>query len=181
MAPTRVAGIWDGGKLQKRWIMFAGLLSGILVCTALLTVLLAVRRAPSSPETGRAARAVTPPVDLFARSESTDHAADVPAGCPKRSGRRPATNVRLKARAMEYSPSTITLRACAPVLLRMAVVSGSEAHNVSMYEYSGAPVFAGRTVRPGATRRNVFVAPPKGEYFFQCDLHPTMAGSVVVR
>jgi plastocyanin len=42
-------------------------------------------------------------------------------------------------------------------------------------------LFTGEQVAPGAETSFEFRAPPKGEYYFQCDIHPTMNGDVVAQ
>ena len=42
-------------------------------------------------------------------------------------------------------------------------------------------LFAGEQVAAGAETSYEFRSPPKGEYYFQCNIHPTMNGEVVVQ
>jgi plastocyanin len=54
-------------------------------------------------------------------------------------------------------------------------------HNIAIYEEEGgADLFVGDII--GAAAETTYSIPPldKGEYYFQCDVHPAMNGSVVV-
>jgi plastocyanin len=42
------------------------------------------------------------------------------------------------------------------------------------------PLFRGDPVDPNASDTYEFKSPPKGSYFFHCDIHPTMSGEVTV-
>ena len=55
-------------------------------------------------------------------------------------------------------------------------------HNIAIYETEEAQeeIFVGDTIPGGQEITYEFKAPEKGEYYFQCDLHPTMNGTVTV-
>ena len=54
-------------------------------------------------------------------------------------------------------------------------------HNVSIYESEGgADLFTGDIIAPGGSTTYIVPALEKGELHFQCDLHPSMAGTVTV-
>ncbi|MDQ3982827.1 MAG: cupredoxin domain-containing protein [Actinomycetota bacterium] len=54
-------------------------------------------------------------------------------------------------------------------------------HNVAIYEDDGAEnvIFDGEIITGPDTIAYEFKAPPKGEYYFQCDVHTDMNGTVV--
>ncbi|MFP5351386.1 MAG: cupredoxin domain-containing protein [Actinomycetota bacterium] len=56
-------------------------------------------------------------------------------------------------------------------------------HNIAIYEDDSAEqdIFVGDTIPGGQEITYEFTAPKKGEYYFQCDLHPTMNGTVTVK
>jgi plastocyanin len=55
-------------------------------------------------------------------------------------------------------------------------------HNVAIYEdeSAAAEIFKGEIIDGGDSITYEFDAPPKGEYFFRCDVHPDMNGTVTV-
>jgi plastocyanin len=55
-------------------------------------------------------------------------------------------------------------------------------HNISIYEDPSAEqdLFKGATVGPGDSTEYQVPAIPEGEYYFQCDIHPSMNGDVTV-
>jgi plastocyanin len=55
-------------------------------------------------------------------------------------------------------------------------------HNVSIYEEEGGKsLFEGETIPGGQEISYSIPALKKGEYYFQCDVHPGMNGSVIVQ
>lgn len=63
----------------------------------------------------------------------------------------------------------------------------SEPHNIAIYENARDgrrfrfPLFDGTDVEAGNSIEYELTAPPAGEYYFQCDIHPTMSGKVIAR
>ena len=54
-------------------------------------------------------------------------------------------------------------------------------HNVSVYtEAGGEPIFQGEVVTGPTTVEYSFTSPAPGQYYFQCDVHPQMSGTVSV-
>ena len=55
-------------------------------------------------------------------------------------------------------------------------------HNLSIYvdDSLSEALFQGETFAGPATEEYVIPPLPEGEYYFHCDVHPTMAGQVVV-
>ncbi len=62
----------------------------------------------------------------------------------------------------------------------------SQPHNIAIYKDQAAgvafsdPIFQGETIQGGESITYTFDAPKKGDYYFQCDVHPNMNGTVVV-
>ena len=57
----------------------------------------------------------------------------------------------------------------------------SAPHNVSVYtEEGGEVIVEGEVIDPGASTEVQVEALDAGEYYFVCDIHPDMNGSVVV-
>jgi plastocyanin len=54
-------------------------------------------------------------------------------------------------------------------------------HNVAIYQSQGGePIFQGEIITGAAETDYTFTTPAPGEYYFQCDVHPNMSGSVAV-
>jgi plastocyanin len=55
-------------------------------------------------------------------------------------------------------------------------------HNIAVYENEKATeaIFQGEIISGGTSVDYEFKAPAQGEYFFQCDVHPGMNGTVLV-
>ena len=55
-------------------------------------------------------------------------------------------------------------------------------HNISIYEEEGgADLFTGEVIPGGQSTTYAIPALDKGEYYFQCDVHPGMNGTVTVK
>lgn len=63
----------------------------------------------------------------------------------------------------------------------------TEEHNIAIYASQDDgiaftdPLFEGETIQGGESITYEFEAPKKGEYYFQCDVHPNMNGKVIVQ
>jgi plastocyanin len=54
-------------------------------------------------------------------------------------------------------------------------------HNLSIYTEPGGETIFQETPQPGPTTvEYAFTSPPPGQYYFQCDVHPQMSGTVSV-
>ncbi len=84
------------------------------------------------------------------------------------------------AEAMEFDTATITLAAGEETTIFFRNLDG-QPHNVAIYTDDSAsePLWVGETITDDAITETI---PPleAGEYFFRCDVHPEMAGTVVV-
>jgi plastocyanin len=59
----------------------------------------------------------------------------------------------------------------------------TQPHNVAVFDGPDATapaLFHGDITDPGASSDYSFEAPPPGTYFFHCDVHPTMQGTLTV-
>jgi plastocyanin len=94
-----------------------------------------------------------------------------------------AGGVRVVAENTAFDTDKIRLPADMPTTLTLDNRDAT-AHNLSIYEdesASGEPLFMFEPF-PGPAARTFDVPPiPAGDYYFHCDVHPTMNGTVVVR
>jgi plastocyanin len=92
------------------------------------------------------------------------------------------TVVSVTARNLAFEPASFTLSAGAPAAIEFQNQDPLP-HNIAIYRDSSASenLFRGEIFSGPATRRYTFTAPPPGTYFFRCDVHPTMTGTVTVR
>lgn len=88
--------------------------------------------------------------------------------------------VALSAASLEFDASTI--QATAGEAFTITFTNDDTApHNVAIYtEDGGDEVVVGDVIDGGATTEIEVPALDAGEYFFVCDIHPDMTGSVVV-
>lgn len=93
-----------------------------------------------------------------------------------------AGGVRIVAEGTAFDTDELRLPAEAPTTLTLDNRDPA-AHNVSIYEdesASGEPLFTFEPF-PGPRTEPFDVPPiPEGDYYFRCDVHPTMQGTVVV-
>jgi plastocyanin len=106
------------------------------------------------------------------------HAQEPP---PKPGGSAKGAPVPLAAKAIAFSTSEISLPAGTPSVISFDNQDEGVPHNVAIYTSQGGdPLFQGEIV-PGPAEVDYDVPPLEaGEYFFQCDVHPTMSGTVTV-
>ena len=100
------------------------------------------------------------------------------------SGEGPGTQVKVSAENIAFDTSEVTLKPGVRTVIHFENRDASNVpHNVAIYEDADAddPVFQGEIIPGGTDIDYEFTAPLRGEYFFQCDVHPSMNGTVVVR
>ena len=88
--------------------------------------------------------------------------------------------VELSAEALEFDANVI--QATAGEAFTITFTNNDSApHNVAIYtEEGGEEIVIGEVIDGGATTEVQVPAQEAGEYFFVCDIHPDMNGSVVV-
>jgi plastocyanin len=88
--------------------------------------------------------------------------------------------VEITAEGLAFDASTIEATAGEDFTITL-VNTDSAPHNISIYtEEGGESLVTGGTAEPGQTVTIDVSALDAGEYYFQCDIHPDMNGSVVV-
>ena len=92
-----------------------------------------------------------------------------------------ATVVELSAQNVAFDKQTLTAPAGKPFVIRFDNKDSGVGHNVGIYDASGKEVFTG-DIFPGPKSMDYQVqALPAGTYKFQCDVHPTMHGTLTVQ
>ncbi len=92
----------------------------------------------------------------------------------------PEADLTVSAEGMAFDQSTITLTAGEPTTLFFRNLDG-QPHNIAIYTDDSASdeLFVGETITDDVVTYEIPALEP-GEYFFRCDVHPDMAGTVLV-
>ena len=89
-------------------------------------------------------------------------------------------DLTVNAEGNAFDPATITLTAGETTTVFFRNLDG-QPHNIAIYTDEGAAesLFVGETITDAAVTYEIPALEP-GEYFFRCDVHPDMTGTVVV-
>lgn len=92
----------------------------------------------------------------------------------------PEADLTVTAEEMAFDATEITVPAGEPFELFFRNLDGAP-HNVALYTDASAsePIYIGETITDAAVLYEI-PAIEAGEYFFRCDLHPDMAGTLIV-
>ena len=103
-------------------------------------------------------------------------------GGPGGGGGGPGGGVTVKAQNLAFDTSEIDLPADAPSTITFDNADAGIQHNIAIYNDSSLSenLFTGDIVTGPATAEYQVPALSAGEYYFHCDVHPSMSGSVVV-
>jgi plastocyanin len=107
-------------------------------------------------------------------------AAETGGGGPGGGG--PGAGVTVQAQNLAFDTSEIDLPADAPSTITFDNQDAGVPHNIAIYNDSslGEALFTGEIVTGPVTAEYQVPALTAGEYYFHCDVHPNMNGSVVV-
>jgi plastocyanin len=98
-------------------------------------------------------------------------------------GPGPSEGVAVVAKGLQFDTSEIDLPADTPSSITFTNDDAGIQHNIAIYEDDSLAkvLFTGELVTGVATATYDVPGLPGGTYFFHCDVHPTMSGSVVVK
>jgi plastocyanin len=108
--------------------------------------------------------------------------AEAPAA-QERSTTAAGADATLTAASVQFDTNEITLPASKDVVVALDNQDAAP-HNLAIYkskqdaDNQSNAVFDGSDVAAGSTTDYKFTAPPPGDYLFQCDIHPSMNGTV---
>jgi plastocyanin len=88
-----------------------------------------------------------------------------------------AVTIDLVAQNIAFNTSTITVPACSKVTVNFDNKDSGIPHNFAVYTNSEAttPIFKGEIITGPKTITYTFTAPcTPGDYYFRCDVHPTI-------
>ncbi len=110
------------------------------------------------------------------------HGAAEEAGAQAHAQEAGAAGLNIAAQNLQFSSDTITLPANEEASLAFANEDASSIqHNVAIYEEEeGKELFVGEVIPGGQSVTYDIPALKKGEFYFRCDLHPAMEGTVTV-
>jgi plastocyanin len=87
---------------------------------------------------------------------------------------------KMKAESVAFDKTEIDLKADADVEISFTNADKGIPHNIDISSADGKSIFKGDLLTGAATTTYAFHSPPAGTYNFQCDVHPTMKGTVKV-
>ena len=92
----------------------------------------------------------------------------------------PAVDLTVTAEGNAFTSNTITIAGGEPTTVFFENLDG-QPHNIAIYVDDSASdsLFVGDVITQGTITYEI-PALERGEYFFRCDLHPAMTGTVVV-
>ncbi len=168
ITPTRT------GNFQVQCSQLCG--SGHTLMVAPVRVISATDFQQWLPQQQKIPPKTTPPATSTPTPTPTPTATPTPGG---------AITINLTAKNIAFDMSTITVPRGAHVTIVFANQDTSVQHNFAVYTDSSASksVFVGQTVTGPETVTYAFTAPSApGNYFFRCDIHPTiMTGTFIVQ
>ena len=92
------------------------------------------------------------------------------------------TAAEIAAENILFTADSLSLAAEAEVTIAFDNRDTGVPHNVAIYtdETATEEIFVGEVFPGPEAMEYTFTSPPAGEYFFRCDVHPTMTGTLTV-
>ncbi|MDQ3915540.1 MAG: cupredoxin domain-containing protein [Actinomycetota bacterium] len=123
-----------------------------------------------------------PLLAIFLLQQSSDGEADAGGGGSPGATAAPdgGPTTAVVAEGTKFDVETITLAAGEPASIDFENKDALQ-HNIAIYEdeSASAEIFKGEIIEGGDSTTYEFEAPQPGEYYFRCDVHPDMNGTVV--
>jgi plastocyanin len=160
----------------------------VLVMVAALVALPACTSAPSSTSTSTSPPPTTTTTTLPPTTTTTSPPTTTTP--PPTTTTSSALTINLIAQNVAFNVSTITVPAGAKVTVNFDNKDAQVPHNFAVYQSgngatgtASGPIFVGETILGPSTIVYQFTAPSApGDYFFRCDVHPTiMFGTFIVQ
>jgi plastocyanin/mono/diheme cytochrome c family protein len=172
----------DGTDMPSWSVLYKGAMNDLQI-QDLVNYILSIQKVPdadnlcTNPNAGAAASPSPSP-------SPTGTASPQPSPSPTQGGGGGQTGaLALTAQNVQFSPTTLTASAGQPFTIDFDNQDASVQHNVAIFEGSDAtaPVaFRGDLVTGVDTVTYDVPALKAGTYFFHCDVHPTMTGTLTV-
>ena len=135
--------------------------------------------APGGEATGAGAEAPAEPAPAAEPGAGEGPEPAGPAG--KGEGQAAGASVELAARGLAFDTTELSLPSGGEAVIAFDNQDTGIPHNVSVYtEAGGDPIFQGEIITGPDSIEYTFPNPGPGSYYFQCDVHPQMSGTVVV-
>ena len=84
------------------------------------------------------------------------------------------------ASADGFAETELTVASDVPIELEFDNQDNAVPHNFAIYtEEGGDPIFQGETITGPAKTTYTFTIPDPGQFYFHCDVHPQMNGTVI--
>jgi plastocyanin len=118
---------------------------------------------------------------LVNQQETPSEATEVPAPVESEAeGNTSGDQLEVTAASLAFDVDQLTVPADEPFTVSVKN-DDTAVHNLSIYDGDSAEgelILEGQDAAPGATVEESVEGLPKGSYYFQCDYHPSMSGTI---
>lgn len=116
---------------------------------------------------------------------SAQPSASAPAEPSPGASASPAGTVKIEAKNIQFTKKEIALKAGTRAEIAFTNADKGIPHNIAVFAdeaaaSGGTALFRGEVFPGVKTMTYTFDPPPAGSYYFHCDIHPTMNGTVTV-
>jgi plastocyanin len=178
----------EGTDMPSWSVLFKGAMNDLQI-QDLVNYIISIQTVPdednlcTNPNAGAASPSPSPSPSASASpgGESPSPSAAPSASPSGGSGQTGA--LALSAQGLQFNPTTLSAKAGQPFTIDFDNQDAAVQHNVAIFQGSDAAapvVFRGDLVTGPATATYQVSALAAGTYFFHCDVHPTMTGTLTV-